>query len=144
MYNVLLGIDIILAVFLCCLVMLQRSDGGALGGLGGGTGNSFMTGRSVGNALTKATAIIAALFFATSLGLSVLAKQSVKPVEIVKNLPVQTRGTVPPKEEKTDLQKGTKDLFEKLSKTQASENAEEPKVDKVPQAAEQESAGANQ
>ena len=47
MYNVLLGIDIILALFLCALVMLQRSDGGALGGLGGGTGSSFMTGRSV-------------------------------------------------------------------------------------------------
>lgn len=91
MYNVLLGIDIILAVFLCCLVMLQRSDGGALGGLGGGTGSSFMTGRSVGNALTKATAIIAALFFATSLALGVLAKQSAKPKDnIMKNLPAQT------------------------------------------------------
>jgi len=91
MYNVLLGIDVILALFLCILVMLQRSDGGALGGLGGGTGSSFMTGRSVGNALTKATAIIAALFFATSLALGVLAKQSAKPTDLIKNLPEQTQ-----------------------------------------------------
>ncbi len=91
MYNVLLGIDIILALFLCVLVMLQRSEGGALGGLGGGTGSSFMTGRSVGNALTKATAIIAALFFATSLGLGVLAKQSAKPSDLMQNLPAQTQ-----------------------------------------------------
>ena len=91
MYNVLLGIDIILAMFLCILVMLQRSDGGALGGLGGGTGSSFMTGRSVGNALTKATAIIAALFFAVTLSLSVLAKQTAKPTDIVKNLPLQAQ-----------------------------------------------------
>ena len=76
MYTVVLTIDIILAVFLCGLVMLQRADGGALGGLGGGTGSSFMTGRSVGNALTRTTAIVAALFFAASLFLGVLAKQN--------------------------------------------------------------------
>ena len=76
MYSVILTIDIILAVMLCGLVMLQRADGGALGGLGGGTGSSFMTGRSVGNALTRTTAIVAALFFATSLLLGVLAKQT--------------------------------------------------------------------
>ena len=76
MYTVVLTIDIILAVFLCGLVMLQRADGGALGGLGGGTGSSFMTGRSVGDALTKTTTIIAILFFATSLLLGVLAKRT--------------------------------------------------------------------
>ena len=96
MYNVLLGIDIILAVFLCCLVMLQRSDGGALGGLGGGTGNSFMTGRSVGNALTKATAIIAALFFATSLALGVLAKKDETPKKsIIETSTAQAQQTAP-------------------------------------------------
>ncbi|MBP5534948.1 MAG: preprotein translocase subunit SecG [Alphaproteobacteria bacterium] len=91
MYNVLLGIDIILAIFLCILVMLQDSEGGALGGLGGGTGSSFMTGRSVGNTLTKATATVAALFFIITLSLSVLAKQNAKPVDLVKDLPIQTQ-----------------------------------------------------
>lgn len=73
MYTVVLVIDIILAVFLCGLVMLQRSEGGALGGLGGGTGASFMTGRAVGNMLTKMTAIVAGLFFGATLFLGVLA-----------------------------------------------------------------------
>ena len=86
MYNVLLGIYIILAIFLCILVMLQRSDGGALGGLGGGTGSSFMTGRSVGNALTKATAIITAAFFVIGLALGVIAKQNAKPDDFMKKL----------------------------------------------------------
>ena len=96
MYNVLLAIDIILALFLCGMVMLQRSEGGALGGLGGGTGSSFMTGRSVGNALTKATAITAALFFACTLALGVIAKRDVKTVNILQNLPSQGQtNTVP-------------------------------------------------
>ncbi|MGN1091621.1 MAG: preprotein translocase subunit SecG [Alphaproteobacteria bacterium] len=86
MYSVVLAIDIVLAVFLCCLVMLQRADGGALGGLGGGTGSSFMTGRSVGNALTRTTAIVAALFFATSLFLGILARQNAPESVSLKNL----------------------------------------------------------
>ena len=86
MYTVVLTIDIILAVFLCGLVMLQRADGGALGGLGGGTGSSFMTGRSVGNTLTRTTAVVAALFFATSLILGVLARQNTQQENLLKDL----------------------------------------------------------
>lgn len=97
MYNVLLTIDVILALFLCGMVMLQRSEGGALGGLGGGTGSSFMTGRSVGNALSKATAITAGLFFACSLALAVLAKKSTKDaVNLLDTLPEQTQSTEVP------------------------------------------------
>ena len=61
------------AVALVGVILLQRSEGGALG-IGGG-GGGFMTGRSAGNALTKTTAILAACFFATSLVLSILASQ---------------------------------------------------------------------
>ena len=89
MYTVVLTIDIILAVFLCGLVMLQRTDGGALGGLGGGPGSNFMTGRSVGNALSRMTAIIAALFFATSLILGILARQNTQQESLLKNLAAQ-------------------------------------------------------
>ena len=60
------------AVALVGVVLLQRSEGGALG-IGGGGGGGFMTGRSAGNALTKTTAVLAAGFFATSLALSILA-----------------------------------------------------------------------
>ena len=97
MYSVLLAIDVILALFLCALVMLQRSEGGALGGLGGGTGSSFMTGRSVGNALSKATAITAGLFFACSLALAVLAKKDTKETtSLLDVLPEQTQSTEVP------------------------------------------------
>lgn len=73
MSTVLLLIHIMVAVALVGVILLQRSEGGALG-IGGG-GGGFMTGRSAGNALTKSTAILAACFFATSLVLSILASQ---------------------------------------------------------------------
>jgi preprotein translocase subunit SecG len=71
MITVLLLIHVMVAVALVGVILLQRSEGGALG-IGGG-GGGFMTGRSAGNALTKTTAILAACFFATSLFLSILA-----------------------------------------------------------------------
>ena len=72
MSTVLLLIHIMVALALVGVVLLQRSEGGALG-IGGGGG--FMAGRSAGNALTKTTAILAVCFFATSLLLSILAGQ---------------------------------------------------------------------
>ncbi|QBR70315.1 preprotein translocase subunit SecG [Beijerinckiaceae bacterium] len=86
MQSVLIVIHLMVVVALVVTVLLQRSEGGALG-VGGGGG--FMTGRGQANVLTRLTAILGALFFATSLGLTVLARlnqgpetilQSVKPV----------------------------------------------------------------
>ena len=71
MSTVLLLIHVMVAVAMVGVVLLQRSEGGALG-IGGG-GGGFMTGRSAGNALTKTTAVLAACFFATSMALSILA-----------------------------------------------------------------------
>jgi preprotein translocase subunit SecG len=73
MTTVILLIHVMVAVALVGVVLLQRSEGGALGIGGGGGGGGFMTGRSAGNALTKTTAILAACFFLTSLSLSILA-----------------------------------------------------------------------
>ncbi|MGI9403514.1 MAG: preprotein translocase subunit SecG [Hyphomicrobium sp.] len=74
MSTVILLIHLMIAIALVGVVLLQRSEGGALGiGGGGGSGGGFMTGRSAGNALTKTTAVLAACFFATSLTLSILA-----------------------------------------------------------------------
>ena len=73
MTTVLLVIHVMVAAALVGVVLLQRSEGGALG-IGGG-GGGFMTGRGAGNALTKTTAVLAACFFATSLALSILASQ---------------------------------------------------------------------
>ena len=80
MTTVLLLIHIMVALALVGVVLLQRSEGGALG-IGGGGG--FMTGRSAGNALTKSTAVLAGCFFATSLLLSILAGQHGGPPSIL-------------------------------------------------------------
>src|SRR5215468_2802290 len=79
MTTVLLLIHIMVALALVG-VLLLRSEGGALG-IGGGGG--FMTGRSAGNALTKTTAVLAGCFFATSLLLSILARQHGGPPSIL-------------------------------------------------------------
>jgi preprotein translocase subunit SecG len=74
MSTVILLIHVMIAIAMVGVILLQRSEGGALGiGGGGGAGGGFMTGRSAGNALTKTTAILAACFFLTSLTLSILA-----------------------------------------------------------------------
>ena len=70
MQTVLIVIHLMIVVALVAVVLLQRSEGGALG-VGGGGG--FMTGRGQANVLTRATAILAALFFLTSLTLTVMA-----------------------------------------------------------------------
>ncbi len=70
MQTIIIAIHLIVVVGLVIVVLLQRSEGGALG-VGGGGG--FMTGRGQANALTRATAILAAIFFCTSLGLTVIA-----------------------------------------------------------------------
>jgi preprotein translocase subunit SecG len=72
MSSVLLLIHVMVAIAMVGVILLQRSEGGALG-IGGGGGGGFMTGRGAGNALTKTTAILAACFFLTSLTLSILA-----------------------------------------------------------------------
>jgi preprotein translocase subunit SecG len=74
MITVVLVIHLLVAVALVCLVLLQRSEGGALGigGSGGGMGG-FLTGRGTANLLTRTTAILAAVFILTSLVLARLA-----------------------------------------------------------------------
>ena len=74
MYSIILTIHIILAVALTILVLLQRSEGGALGALGGGSGSNLLTGRQAGNFLSRATAYLFVAFICTSLSLVILAK----------------------------------------------------------------------
>ena len=78
MQEVLLVIHLMLAIAIVITVLLQRSEGGALGmgGGGGGVGGGLMTGREAANLLTRSTAILAACFFATSLTLTILAGNS--------------------------------------------------------------------
>lgn len=70
MINVIIIIHLLVAVGLVGVVLLQRSEGGALG-IGGGGG--FLTGRGTANLLTRVTAALAAVFILTSLALAKLA-----------------------------------------------------------------------
>ncbi|UMY16173.1 preprotein translocase subunit SecG [Methylobacterium organophilum] len=83
MQTVLIVVHLIIVLALIAVVLLQRSEGG-LGLGGGGSGVSgFMTGRGQANALTRATAILAALFFTTSITLAILAHRSGQPRSIL-------------------------------------------------------------
>jgi len=73
MQTIILVIHLMLAVALVGAVLLQKSEGGALGIGGGGGMSGFMTGRSTANLLTRTTAILAGAFFATSILLVILA-----------------------------------------------------------------------
>ena len=77
MENIILIINIILAVILVILVLLQKSEGGALGI--GVSQDNFMFSRSAGNFLTKATAIVATLFIICSLTLTIISRSELTP-----------------------------------------------------------------
>tara|TARA_B100001540_G_C15499173_1_gene502778 strand:+ start:379 stop:681 length:303 start_codon:yes stop_codon:yes gene_type:complete len=81
MENILLVINIILAILLVVFVLFQKSEGGALGI--GVSQDSFMFSRSAGNFLTKATAIIATLFIICSLALTIISREDLTPTSSV-------------------------------------------------------------
>lgn len=82
MSAVLLMIHLFLAFALVVVVLLQRSEGGALG-IGGGTMGGLMTTRGSANLLTRATGVIAACFIVTSLALAMLSGADRKPASII-------------------------------------------------------------
>ena len=77
MENILLTINVILATILVILVLLQKSEGGALGI--GVSQESFMFSRSAGDFLTKATGFIATLFIICSLSLTIISRGDLEP-----------------------------------------------------------------
>lgn len=80
MQTLVLVIHLMLAIALIGLVLMQRSEGGALG-IGGGT--PFMGARAAGNALSRATAVLAAGFMLTSLALTLMARHGNAPRSIL-------------------------------------------------------------
>jgi len=88
MQNVLIIIHLLVVLALVGVVLLQRSEGGGLGLGGGSSGVSgFLTGRGQANALTRATTILAAAFFLTSILLTMLQTYGRKPVSILAGAP---------------------------------------------------------
>ena len=77
MENTLLVINIILAAILVVLVLIQKSEGGALGI--GISQDNFMFSRTAGDFLTKATAIVATLFIICSLSLTIISRSELEP-----------------------------------------------------------------
>jgi preprotein translocase subunit SecG len=75
MYALLLFAELVIAVAMVVFVLLQRSEGGALGvGGGGGMGGLFSP-RGAADTLTRTTSILGVLFFVTCIGLNLMAKQ---------------------------------------------------------------------
>ena len=77
MENILLTINVILAIILVILVLLQKSEGGALGI--GVSQDNFMFSRTAGDFMTKATGFVAALFIICSLSLTIVSRGDLEP-----------------------------------------------------------------
>ena len=97
MQSILIVIQLFVSIAMVCVVLLQRSEGGALGMGGGGSGlGGLFSPRGAADTLTRTTAILAVLFFLTSLGLTVLSLHGrpqsfleANPGSPVQTLPVQ-------------------------------------------------------
>jgi|TARA_B110000967_G_scaffold6831_1_gene6823 preprotein translocase subunit SecG len=81
MENILLVLNIVLAVILVLLILLQKSEGGALGI--GVSQDNFMLSRSAGNFMSKATAVVATLFIICSLALTIISRGELSPTNSV-------------------------------------------------------------
>ena len=84
MENFILVLNIILAIILVIVILLQKSEGGALGI--GASQESFITSRSAGNILTKITAIIATLFIITSISLTIIAQKGISTSSVLEKV----------------------------------------------------------
>lgn len=97
MQTVLIVIHLLIVLALVVVVLIQRSEGGGLGMGGGGSGGGLMTARGAANMLTRTTAILATLFFITSMALAIMARYGEDPLDILNRVPAgQTApGAVP-------------------------------------------------
>jgi len=83
MVEVILVFHLFIAIAMVISVLLQRSEGGALGMGGGGTMGGLMTTRGSANLLTRATAVLAAIFMSTSILLAILSGAAQKKSSIM-------------------------------------------------------------
>ena len=93
MENFILVLNIILAIILVIVILLQKSEGGALGI--GASQESFISSRSAGNLLTKATAIIATLFIITSISLTIMAQKGISTSSVLERVEEKQDPTEP-------------------------------------------------
>ena len=81
MENILLVLNLVIAVILVLLILLQKSEGGALGI--GVSQDNFMLSRSASNFMSKATAVVATLFIICSLALTIISRGELTPTNSV-------------------------------------------------------------
>ena len=98
MIMVILVAHILLALTLVGVILLQRSEGGALGIGGGGAGGGMMSSRGAANLLTRATAILATCFIATSIILAILSGGPRGPSSVIETEPQAPASGAPPRQ----------------------------------------------
>ena len=100
MENFIIVINIVLAVLLVLAILLQKSEGGALGL--GASQDSFVSSRSAGSFLTKTTAILATLFIITSVLLTVMSKDQFSTTSILEKIEEKKENSSEPEIPKSD------------------------------------------
>ena len=93
MENFILVLNIIFALLLILVILLQKSEGGAMGL--GVSQESFVSSRTAGNFFTKITAILATLFIATSILLTIIANQEMKNRSVLEKIEEKTASSEP-------------------------------------------------
>ena len=93
MENFVLTLNIILAILLVVIILLQKSEGGALGL--GASQDSFISSRSAGSFLTRTTAIIATLFIITSISLTIMSKEKFSNTSVLEKIEEKKDSTEP-------------------------------------------------
>lgn len=93
METLLLTVHILIAVAIVALVLLQHGKGADAGATFGAGGANTVFGTSGGNFLSRSTAVLAAVFFMTSLGLAVIAKKKSAKGDIMASVPAQVEGS---------------------------------------------------
>ena len=88
MENFILVLNIISAIILVIVILLQKSEGGALGL--GASQESFVSSRSAGSFLTKATAVIATLFVITSISLTIISNKGISTTSVLDKVEEQS------------------------------------------------------
>ena len=84
MENIILIINVVLAIVLVGVILLQKSEGGALGL--GASQESYISSRSAGSFLTKTTTIIATLFIITSVSLTIISREGVSSSSVLEKI----------------------------------------------------------
>jgi preprotein translocase subunit SecG len=93
MENILLVVNLVLALILVLLILVQKSEGGALGI--GVSQDNFMFSRTAGNFMTKATAVVATLFIICSLALTIISRGELTPSSSVLDKIEEKEGDTP-------------------------------------------------